>query len=226
MASNHGREPLLLPLMVLTFSTGVIDAISFIGLGRVFTANMTGNIIFIGFALGGADGFSIRRSSSALAAFLIGAILAGVVANLTSFSAPRRLAIGTGAEAALLFAAAFVAMRLSTFSDAMMTQAVIALTAVAMGIRNATVRKLGVADMTTTALTLAISGLAGDSLLAGGPRTNRGRRATSIVVMVAGAIAGTVLVTQSSIAQALLVAALGALFAALRTGLMREAVVT
>jgi uncharacterized membrane protein YoaK (UPF0700 family) len=174
----------------------------------VFTANMTGNIVFIGFALGGAEGFSIRRSASALAAFLIGAILAGLIANRTSFTAARRLAIGAGAEAALLGAAALLAFRHAELSP--LTPAIIALTAVAMGIRNATVRKLGVADMTTTALTLAISGLAGDSLLAGGPRTNRARRSVSILLMVTGAVAGTVLVVRSGVAAALGVAALGA----------------
>jgi len=47
MASNSGgREARLLPgPMVLTFSTGLVDAASYLGLGRLFTANMTGNLV-------------------------------------------------------------------------------------------------------------------------------------------------------------------------------------
>src|SRR5438309_11844799 len=75
-----GRErPASLPLLlvVLTITTGLIDAVSVLGLGRVFTANMTGNIVFLGFALAGVPDFSARRSLAALAAFLIGAVIGG-----------------------------------------------------------------------------------------------------------------------------------------------------
>ncbi len=64
-------------LLVLTVTTGLIDAVSVLGLGRVFTANMTGNIVFLGFALAGVPGFSRPRSLAALAAFLVGAVIGG-----------------------------------------------------------------------------------------------------------------------------------------------------
>src|SRR2546423_10124079 len=73
------QKPAGLPvlLVVLTITTGLIDAISVLGLGRVFTANMTGNIVFLGFALAGVPGFSPSRSLIGLAAFLAAAGPAG-----------------------------------------------------------------------------------------------------------------------------------------------------
>jgi uncharacterized membrane protein YoaK (UPF0700 family) len=75
---------------------------------------------------------------------------------------------------------------------------VIASTGVAMGLRNAVVRKLGVADLTTTVLTLTITGLAADSRLAGGDSPRWQRRSVAIVAMLAGATAGTLMVTRST----------------------------
>src|SRR2546428_13703982 len=75
-----GQErPASLPqlLLVLTVTTGLIDAVSVLGLGRVFTANMTGNVVFLGFALARVPGFSLVRSLAALAAFLAGAVIGG-----------------------------------------------------------------------------------------------------------------------------------------------------
>src|SRR5690349_21858580 len=67
---SHGPLPAL--LLGLTVLTGVVDAVSILALGRVFVANMTGNVVFIGFALAGAAGFSLAASLAALAGFLVG----------------------------------------------------------------------------------------------------------------------------------------------------------
>ncbi|MFI5259319.1 MAG: YoaK family protein [Candidatus Limnocylindrales bacterium] len=66
-------------LLVLTGVTGVVDAVRILSLGRVFVANMTGYIVFIGFALAGAPGFLAAASLFALAGFLLGALAAGMV---------------------------------------------------------------------------------------------------------------------------------------------------
>ena len=79
MTTPHG--PLRPLLLVLTVVTGVVDAVSILELGRVFVANMTGNVVFIGFALAGAPGFSLAASLSALAGFLVAAALYGVLAR-------------------------------------------------------------------------------------------------------------------------------------------------
>src|SRR5579863_5196761 len=68
-------------LLGMTATTGIVDAVSLLALGHVFTANMTGNVVFLGFALAGAQGFSIARSSMALIAFLLGAAARGRLAT-------------------------------------------------------------------------------------------------------------------------------------------------
>jgi uncharacterized membrane protein YoaK (UPF0700 family) len=193
--------------MVLTATTGVVDAVSFVGLGHVFTANMTGNIVFIGFALGGARGLSIERSLTALAAFALGAVAGGRVANCTVDAPHRQLAIGAGLEAALLAIAATMAIGQSPSASGSFAYIAIVLTAVAMGIRNGIVRKLGVADVTTTVLTGAIAGLAGDSKIAGGQGARGGRKALSIVLMLFGALIGTLLLRHFGFMPPLAVAA-------------------
>ncbi|KDN82274.1 hypothetical protein KCH_59830 [Kitasatospora cheerisanensis KCTC 2395] len=71
------RHPLALALFGLTLASGLIDAVSYLGLGHVFTANMTGNVVVIAFALAGAPGFSVAGSVTSLGAFLAGAAVAG-----------------------------------------------------------------------------------------------------------------------------------------------------
>jgi uncharacterized membrane protein YoaK (UPF0700 family) len=68
-------------LLTMTAVTGIVDAVSFLALSRVFTAKMTGYIVLLGFAFAGATGISISRSAVALVAFLSGAVLGGVVVS-------------------------------------------------------------------------------------------------------------------------------------------------
>jgi uncharacterized membrane protein YoaK (UPF0700 family) len=77
--SKHG--PLLQLLLAMTLLTGLVDAFSFLVLGHVFVANMTGNIVFLGFALVGVPGFSIVASVVALASFWSGALVGGKVGS-------------------------------------------------------------------------------------------------------------------------------------------------
>ena len=69
--------PLVVTLALLTVVSGFVDAVSFLGLGHVFTANMTGNVVLIGFAVAGAPGFSVAASLTALGCFLAGAVAGG-----------------------------------------------------------------------------------------------------------------------------------------------------
>jgi uncharacterized membrane protein YoaK (UPF0700 family) len=69
--ANTTSERLLIgTLLTLTFVSGLIDAASFIAMGHVFTANMTGNVVFLAFAFAGVPGLSVVRSTVALAAAL------------------------------------------------------------------------------------------------------------------------------------------------------------
>jgi hypothetical protein len=74
-AKEHGPLPLF--LLVLTFITGLVDALSYLKLGHVFVANMTGNVVFLGFAVANAQDFSIPASVVAIGAFLVGALAGG-----------------------------------------------------------------------------------------------------------------------------------------------------
>ncbi|MGW3043205.1 YoaK family protein [Kitasatospora sp. NPDC001159] len=202
----HDRHPLALALFGLTLVSGLIDAVSYLGLGHVFTANMTGNVVVIAFALAGAPGFSVTGSLTSLAAFLLGALLAGRLA--TWDPGPRRPArLGTVfvLEAALYGVAAAVVFVRS--ADGPAQYVVIALLALAMGIRNGTVRSLGVPDLTTTVLTLTLTGLAADSRLAGGAAARQRRKVLSVVTMLAGAAPGAVLVLHGQTAWALVASA-------------------
>ncbi len=97
------KDPLPLVLIVLSAVTGLVDAVSVLGLGQVFVANMTGNTVFLGFAVGGAPGFEVPRYVAALLAFLAGALAGGWVANAFAQSTRRRWLLTVAAVEAILF---------------------------------------------------------------------------------------------------------------------------
>jgi uncharacterized membrane protein YoaK (UPF0700 family) len=185
--------PLVVALLGLTFVTGVIDAVSYLGLGHVFTANMTGNVVFLGFALGGTPDLSFGRSLVALCAFGSGSVAGGRLTNEWQRTPGGHLLIAMYAEVLLLCLAAGAALGAGREMSSARPYLVIVLTAMAMGLRNAVVRRLAVPDLTTTVLTLTITGLAADSRLAGGAAPRSGRRMLSILTMCGGALVGTVL---------------------------------
>jgi len=207
------RDPLARALLVLTFSTGLVDAVSYLGLGRVFTANMTGNIVLLGFGVVGSGGLPVIAPLVSLAAFLAGSAVGGALLETTGDQHARRVSRALGIEFALLLGAAIVAaatdLRPSTFAAG----AVIALLALAMGVRNATVRRLGVPDLTTTVLTMTLTGLAADSRVAGGSGQGSLRRISAVLAMLCGALAGALLL-EISLVPPLLAAAALALLAA------------
>ncbi len=197
---RQGRHGPLPPLLVsMTLVTGLVDAFSYLVLGHVFVANMTGNIVLLGFALAGAPGFSIAASATALAAFFAGALIGGRIGS--RHSAHRdRLHSSAGAIQALFLAASVILAALSGSPVAPgYRYGLIVALATAMGIQNAAARKLAVPDLTTTVLTLTITGIAADSALAGGPGSKAGGRLIPVVTMLAGALAGAVLVRHAPV---------------------------
>jgi len=193
-------EPLPVLLLVLTVTTGLLDAVSFLGLGRVFTANMTGNVVFLGFAFGGAHDIAVNSSLAAIGAFLVGAALGGKLGKHYAGEKLRKWFLTVALiESALLVGAGLVSLGFDfeTHTTAFQLYAVIVLTAAAMGVRNATVRQISVKDMTTTVLTLTLTGIGADSSFAGGKNENFARRAGSVILMFAGAGLGAWLLYQS-----------------------------
>ncbi|MET9787681.1 YoaK family protein [Streptomyces canus] len=184
----------LVPVLLgLTVVSGLIDAVSYLGLEHVFTANMTGNVVVLGFAAAGAPGFSVAHTLTSLGSFVVGAAAGGRVAvRLGGGSRRTWVRLTLAAEAVLLGISAVVAFAAPGATATAYT--LIAVTAFAMGLRNATVRKLGVPDLTTTVLTMTLTGLAADSRAGGGPGTRSPRRTASVIAMVAGATLGAWLV--------------------------------
>jgi len=196
---QEARQERIVPLLLYLFTavTGLVDAVSYIGLGHVFTANMTGNIVLLGFAFAGVPGLSAFRSLLALAAFLVGAVIGGRLATtLAPLSSNRWRMTAFGCEAVFLLGST-VASIVSVSFDSTRLYAVIVLTGLAMGLRNATVRKIAQPDLTTTVLTLTITGLAADSSFAGGSNPRWQRRVMSILCMFAGAFVGALLLRHS-----------------------------
>jgi uncharacterized membrane protein YoaK (UPF0700 family) len=216
MAPPTRYDPLPLVLVVLTVTTGLVDAVSVLGLGRVFTANMTGNIVFLGFAIAGIPDFSVARALVSLVGFLAGALIGGRLGfAMASVSRRRWLLVVAVLEAVLLFVAAWFAIgyNLDTTTPVTALYAMIVLTAMAMGLRNATVRRLAVPDLTTTVLTLTLTGIAADSALAGGSNLRWGYRLASVMAIFVGAAIGAMLVSAAGLLLPLVVTAVCILLA-------------
>ena len=215
--SPLGARPTVAALLTLTAVTGLVDAVSYLRLGRVFVANMTGNVVFLGLQRDPHSGLSAAASVIAIAGFVLGALAGGRAAH-TAGRAPGRALAGHrfAAEALILGLVAVLAGSgvLPFAGDGRF--ATIAVLAAALGIQNSTVRHLGAPDLTTTVLTLTLTGVAADSTLAGGPGAKPHRRLGSVAAMLAGAAAGAGILQLSPTAvlaiAAVLVAAVSASF--------------
>ena len=203
------RRTLPLILLLLTFTTGLIDAVSYLGLGRVFTGLQTANLVVLGFAVAGTDGFAVEPPAVSLAAFFAGAAIGGRLAAGLGDRHRRWFALALIVEAVLVAAAALVAMGLEPDEVARGgAYVVIALLALAMGLRSATISRLSAPGLSTTVLTSTITALAAD---VGSLRPGVARPAWQVAVVVArllGAVAGALLVRVSLFVPFGLVAAL------------------
>lgn len=185
---RHGPLP---PLMLaLTLPTGLVDVVSYLALGHVFVADMTGNVVFLGFALAGADGLSALASVVSLAAFLLGALAGGRLGTRHAAHRGHLLRTATALQTALVTVTVVVAAVADGRVGTGVQYALIVLLGPAMGLQNAVARRLGVPDLTTTVLTLTLTGLAADSTPAGRAAPRPGRRILSVLAMLLGALAG------------------------------------
>jgi uncharacterized membrane protein YoaK (UPF0700 family) len=202
--ARHGPLP---PLLIsMTLVTGLVDAFSYLVLGHVFVANMTGNVVFLGFALAGAPGFSIPASLIAMVSFAAGALLGGRLGARNRGHRGRLHSTAAAVQAAFLAVAIILAAVGGGTPAAGYRYPLIAVLGICMGIQNASARTLAVPDLTTTVLTLTLTGIAADSALAGGSGSKAGRRLVPIATMLAGALLGAVLVRQAQIYDPLIIA--------------------
>jgi uncharacterized membrane protein YoaK (UPF0700 family) len=189
-AKEDGLPPLLI---VLTIVTGVVDALAYLRLGHVFVANMTGNIVFLGFAAAGASGLSVPGSLIALACFLGGGIAAARFAGPLEDERRHTLRRAATVELVLCATAVVVAAVAGQSLGNGSRYALTAVLALAMGVQNATARRLAVAELTTTVLTLTLTGIAADSRLGGRSGARTPRRVLAVGAMLLGALVGATL---------------------------------
>ncbi len=193
------RRPdrLLVPLMIgLTFATGMIDAIGFLGLHKVFTGNMTGNVVIIGMALAGADGIPLLGPTLALAGFALGAAVGGVVLR----SAPPHWTGTTTAVFAVtggvMVATGGLFLAGGSTEVGALALATTTVLGGAMGLQAAAARVLSVTDLTTVVITSTIVGLTADHFAAD-RCTRQWRRLAAVTAMLLGALCGSLLLLVS-----------------------------
>jgi uncharacterized membrane protein YoaK (UPF0700 family) len=189
-AAGNVNHPLTRALLTLTFTTGLVDGVSYLGLGHVFTANMTGNIVLLGFGIAGGYHLPVLAPIVSLLAFLVGSGFGGVLAKRRATVHHVHLAIALTIEFGMLTITAVFAALKTPQIGVWSGYVVIALLALAMGVRNATIRKIAVPDLTTTVLTMTLTGLAADSRLFGGDGRGSTRRVLAVATMLTGALAG------------------------------------
>jgi uncharacterized membrane protein YoaK (UPF0700 family) len=203
-AAKFGPLPPL--LVAMTVVTGLVDSFSYLLLGHVFVANMTGNVVFLAFAVAGAQGFSIAASVVALVSFGLGSVLGGRIVQHFGNHRGHHVAVATATQALLLTAAMVLALAGAQPFGAGVRYALIIVLAGALGVQNSSVRRLAVPDLTTTVLTLTVTGIGADSALGGGKGSKSGRRLISVAAMFLGALVGAALILHVHVAVPLIIA--------------------
>jgi uncharacterized membrane protein YoaK (UPF0700 family) len=206
-AAGDRHGPLLPAMVGLTLVTGIVDAASYLRLGHVFVANMTGNVVFLGFALAGAAGVSAVSSLVAIGAFLAGALCGGRLAAGNPSHRGLMLRTAGCVQVTLIAAALVLALALAAPLSSGARYALLVPLALSMGVQNATAQRLSIPELTTTVLTRTLTGLASEARIVGGPGAKLGRRLLAVVAMLLGALAGGLLALHVSVAAAIGLAA-------------------
>jgi uncharacterized membrane protein YoaK (UPF0700 family) len=193
-------------LLLLTFATGIVDAVSVLALGHIFVANMTGNVIFLGFWFVPHSGIDLTAAIVAFVSFLAGTVLGGRFARHIDSEVRLWLTVALGAEVVVLLTLSILAgagvLNYHDNTKLILTAGL----AVTFGSQNATARLFGIQELSTTVLTSTIVGLGFDSRLAGGTGHREKLRYSVVVTMCAGAVAGAT-ITRFTVAPAIALAA-------------------
>ncbi|WP_292874223.1 YoaK family protein [Microbacterium sp.] len=192
----HGERLHLVLLLSLTFSTGIVDAVGYLGLDRVFAGNMTGNIVILGMGLAGADGLPVIGPLLALVTFVLGASAAGLAMRGVRAGWTARATVMLAA-AAVLIAAAMIPRLVSGPSALPGALTATALLAAAMGVQAGVARHIAVAEVTTVVVTSALVALAFELFSGNGMPQRWVRRVVVLALLVLGAFTGAVLLSLS-----------------------------
>jgi len=197
LEADSVRHPLVRALLALTFTTGLLDASSYVGLGHVFTANQAGNIVLLGAGIAGNGNLPVAAPLVSVGSFVVGAGAAGVVTKRSGTSDRVLVVRALAAEVSLLGIAAIVAAAGTVTPGAASGYIVIALLALAMGVRNGTLARFGGADSTLTMLTGSLAGLVSNLPFTGGSDRRSARRGAATLALFSGALAGALLLKTS-----------------------------
>ena len=200
--AREARRSAPIMLFVLTFVTGLLDAVTYLGLGHVFAANQTGNVIVLGFALVGAGQISVTGALGSFASFVLGAAFSGWTTPRLERTLRSWTRVMFGLEAGLLVVAAGLSAASPIFETV-----VVGILAFAMGMRNVTLIHLGLGSVSTTVLTTTLASLAGSGLMHGNWQVVRPRLG-AVLAMLLGAVSGALLVPYGVLAVLGLAAAL------------------
>ncbi len=210
-------------LLVLTAATGAIDGVSYLALDRVFTGNMTGNVLFIGFGLVGVEGIPVLNNTVALLTFMAGAVLGARVAGRSPGTPrlSRRALVMILLNAALVLALAGTWLVLGRIGTPVMI-AITGLLALLLGAQAAGTKQVGIRDLSTVVVTMTMVNLSTDSRVGGGSGAAWLRRLAAILAMGLGALAAAALTRWAGGAWALLLAGVVMAVGALALGRARR----
>ncbi|MGA9747583.1 MAG: YoaK family protein, partial [Nocardioides sp.] len=184
-------------MLVLSFGTGILDAATYLGLHGVFTANMTGNVVFVGLGLADGDSVPLLRAALALGGFALGASVVGLVQRGRAVASPDhdRVAAGTFLLTGLVVAATAWGLWALPDPSTLLLDLVTAALAFAMGAQAVAARRIAVSDVSTVVVTSTLAGLVAEAPWSGGTASGRStlRRFSAVATMGAGAVAGAFL---------------------------------
>ena len=178
-------------MLTLTFSTGVVDAVGYLGLDKVFTANMTGNVVILAMGLTGQENLPVVGPLIALGCFVVGAMIAGrILKGVPKGWSPRDTSVLT-VVAALLVVALIPTLFVGEHPYAIaVAYPITAALALAMGMQAGTARHLAVTDVTTVVITSTLAALAFDSRFGRHTGQQWFRRLAAVVLLALGALSG------------------------------------
>jgi uncharacterized membrane protein YoaK (UPF0700 family) len=194
-SSTRRPPPLIVGIYLITCICGMLDAACFLGMGQVFAEIMTGNLVYLAFAIGTrgtGQSLPVLPYVIALGTFALGALAGGRLVRLPSPWGSHRIAFAVEWAALASAMVATLIVHPRYHGDARFV--VIGILAFGMGIQNAAVRRWGVPDLATNVMTLTMTGLITDTRVGGGDNHHATRRATSIGIFVASAIFGAFLI--------------------------------
>lgn len=180
-------------MLVLTFTTGINDAVGYLGLDKVFTGNMTGNVVVLGMALAGGSSLPIVGPALALVGFMAGAAIAGRLLKRATRSWHGLTTVVFASVAVLMLALGTTLLLVGNHPSRPVGVTITTTAALAMGLQAAAARVVAVKDVTTVVVTSTITGLAADSVFGGGKGGGTARRITAVVAILLGALAGAAL---------------------------------